>query len=250
LGRGLKRLLGFLTIVPVKTQQDSLEQASRYVAAFPLVGAFIGLVAGGVAWGLQAALPPLVTGFLTLGVILLATGLHHTDGLLDLGDALILQGTAEEKLRVMHDQNTGAGGFGLGLIALSVTAVCIGGLTRDVVVFSLVVCEVGAKFSMVLLGYAGVSASEGCGRYFVTAMHERLGPVRLLGALFFSLVVCFFLLRAPGVLALIAASASSLILAGVSKRQFGGVTGDVFGAANEVGRMAALLTVVGVLRWL
>jgi adenosylcobinamide-GDP ribazoletransferase len=37
---------------------------------------------------------------------------------------------------------------------------------------------------------------------------------------------------------------------GVSNRHFGGVTGDVMGATNDLTRMASLITILAVVRWL
>ena len=47
----------------------------------------------------------------SLALLLWMTGLHHTDGLLDFGDGVMVHGTAEHKIEVMHDQLTGAGGL-------------------------------------------------------------------------------------------------------------------------------------------
>lgn len=51
LGAGLKSVIGFLTIIPMKVQGDSLEQASKYMALFPLVGVLVGGIAGGRCMG-------------------------------------------------------------------------------------------------------------------------------------------------------------------------------------------------------
>ena len=43
-------------------------------------------------------------------------------GLLDFGDGVMVHGTPERKIEVMHDQLTGAGAIGLALMTYIVTA--------------------------------------------------------------------------------------------------------------------------------
>src|SRR3990170_5358202 len=126
----LKNLIAFLTIIPVGMDSDWLMDAANYMFLFPAIGALIGLLAGLLAWVLFRVLPNLVVGILALGFILLVTGLHHIDGLLDFGDGIMYQGTPEKKIEIMHDQQTGAGGLTLGLISMLTTAFCIAGLNR------------------------------------------------------------------------------------------------------------------------
>ena len=46
----IKNLIAFLTIIPVGMDQNCLTDAAKYMPLFPLVGAFIGLLAGVFAW--------------------------------------------------------------------------------------------------------------------------------------------------------------------------------------------------------
>src|SRR5512135_454574 len=114
--REVKNLLAFLTVIPFKMDADCFMDNAKFMYLFPLVGALIGLLAGVFAFATSQVLPPLVTGALAFGLLLLLTGLHHTDGLLDFGDAIMYHGTPEKKIEIMHDQLTGAGAIGLGLM--------------------------------------------------------------------------------------------------------------------------------------
>ena len=105
--------------------EDGITQAAEYMPLFPIIGAAIGFVNGALVWALQPFLPSLVVGMLGLGFILLLTGVHHTDGLLDFGDAVMYHGSPEDKMRVMHDPQTGAGGLSLGLVVLSLSLIHI-----------------------------------------------------------------------------------------------------------------------------
>jgi len=245
----IKNLIAFLTIIPVGMDQDCLTDAAKYMPLFPLIGAFIGSLAGISAWLLLQILPDIIVGILTLGILLLITGLHHTDGLLDFGDGLMYQGPPEKKIEIMHDQRIGAGGLTLGLITLLTSALCISRLNADITVQSLIVSEVSAKLSMVIGAWIGRSAHRGMNTFFVNAMHGRHRKKRLIYALTISFSIATGLLWITGFITMISGIITSLTLMGISNRHFGGVTGDVFGAMNEITRMASLITILAVVRW-
>jgi len=245
----IKNLLAFLTIIPFGMDQGYLADAANYMPLFPLVGALVGLLAGVVAWLLSFVFPDLILGMLTLGFLLIVTGLHHTDGLLDFADGLMFQGPREKKIEIMHDQRTGAGAVALGLITLLTTAFCIAGLRRSVTPQSLIVCETLAKLAMVVGAWAGRSAHEGMNTYFVNAMHSHHRELRLAVALVISFGVALPLLGVTGLIATVTALIASLAMVAVSNRHFGGITGDVMGAMNDIVRMFSLLSILGAMRW-
>lgn len=245
----LKNLMAFLTIIPVGMDPDCLTDAANCMYLFPLVGAFIGLLAGIFAWLLLHILSALVVGILTLGFILLITGLHHTDGLLDFGDGIMYQGSAERKIEIMHDQQTGTGGLTLGLVIMLTTVLCIAELNKNSIIQSLIVSEVSAKLAMVIMAWVGRSAHKGMNTYFVNAMHSQYRNIRLVVALFIAFGIAIYLLRVVGFTAVIAGLAVTLVLIGISNRHFKGVTGDVFGAGNELARLASLIAILVVVRW-
>jgi len=247
--KGIKNLIAFLTIIPVGMDPNCLMDASNYMCLFPLVGAFIGLLAGLFAWLTLHILPSLIMGVLTLGILLIVTGVHHTDGLLDFGDGIMFQGPAQKKIEVMHDQQTGAGGLALGLVTLLATAFCIASLSTSNIVPSLIVSEISAKLAMVMTAWAGKSAHKGMNTYFVDAMHARLRNLRLTTALIISLGIATPLLQITGLTAIIAGLVVALVIVKTSNKHFKGVTGDVMGAANELTRMTSLITILAVIGW-
>ena len=245
----IKNLIAFLTIIPVGMDQDCLTDVANYMPLFPVVGAFIGLLAGLLAWLLFHVLPALIVGMLALGFILLITGLHHTDGLLDFGDGVMFQGPPEKKIQVMHDQQMGTGGLTLGLVTMLTTAFCIAGLNMSTIIQSLIVSEISAKLSMVILAWTGKSAHQGMSTYVVNAMHGRHRKLRLLIALIISFGIAIPLLWIVSFTAVMAGLVIALIMLWISNRHFKGVTGDVMGASNEITRMASLIAVLVVSRW-
>ncbi|HHI30397.1 MAG TPA: adenosylcobinamide-GDP ribazoletransferase, partial [Candidatus Methanoperedenaceae archaeon] len=75
-------------------------------------------------------------------------------------------------------------------------------------------------------------------------------PVKYLISLGVTLIVCTILCEVQGLGALVVSTIAALLLRATANRQFGGVSGDVIGAANEVARIAALVTLSGVFSWM
>jgi adenosylcobinamide-GDP ribazoletransferase len=245
----IKNLLSFLTILPLRMDKDCLTDAAKGMFLFPIIGAFIGLLAGIFAWVTSQFLPSLIVGALALGFLLLITGLHHTDGLLDFGDGVMYHGSAERKIEIMHDQLTGAGGLTLGIMTFLITALSIAELNMNTIIQSLIIVEVSAKLSMVIGAWAGKAVHTGMSSSFIEAMHGKKGNARLIAALALSFGIAVPLLWLPGAVTVLAAVIASLIMVGISHRHFRGVTGDVLGATNELTRMVSLIVLLAVIRW-
>lgn len=248
--RELKNVLAFLTTIPVGMDLDGLNLAANSMYLFPLVGALIGLFAGSFAWILSLGLPNLLVGGLAVGFLLFITGVHHMDGLLDFGDGIAFRGSPYEKIQIMHDQHTGAGGLALGLIVVMLTALSMSELKPDVILQALIVAETAAKFAMVLEASAGRSAHRGMATCFVDAMHQKRGLGFLLVSLGITLGISILTLRLVGVLVVASVIPLVLFIVRVSHIHFQGITGDVLGATNELSRMLSLLVMVGAMRWL
>jgi len=247
--RSLKALLGFLTVIPVKFKEGDVEKAAVNMHPFPLVGALLGLLAGAAALALSFVVPKSLVGLLTVGLLTALTGAHHLDGLLDFGDGLMALGPPEARIKVMHNQRTGAGGFAIASMVLIATVLALAELNSSVILQAVFTAEVSAKLSMVVGAKAGKSAYPGLNRYFVNAMRGRKGLLRLTAATALSTALAFAALSFTGVIIVLTAVLVALTLTGIATKCFGGVTGDVLGAMNEVSRAASLIVVLAVARW-
>jgi adenosylcobinamide-GDP ribazoletransferase len=245
----VKSLFSFLTILTPTMDEDCFTVAAKTMFLFPLIGAFIGLMAGLFGWLTSLVLPSLVVGGLVLGFLLLITGLHHTDGLLDFGDGVMAHGSPERKVEIMRDQLTGAGGLSLGILTFLITAFSIAELDAGTIIQGLVVVEVSAKLSMVIGAWAGKAVHEGMASPFLEAMHGKKGTARLVASLAISFGIAIPLLWFAGVIVVLAAIITSLIMVGISHKHFNGVTGDVLGATNELTRMVSLITLLAAMAW-
>jgi adenosylcobinamide-GDP ribazoletransferase len=191
-------------------------------------------------------------------LLLLITGLHHTDGLLDFGDGIMVHGTPERKIEVMHDQLTGAGGLSLGIMTMLITALAIGQLRGTILlggfnvplIFSgIIAVEASAKLSMVVAAWAGKSVHEGMNSAFLQAMHGGKGDLRLIVAVLISFGLALPLLGWAGAFIVLAGIITGLIMVAIAHLNFNGVTGDVFGATNELARMVCVIVLLAAITW-
>ncbi|MCJ7613948.1 adenosylcobinamide-GDP ribazoletransferase [Candidatus Bathyarchaeota archaeon] len=266
-------LMAFLTSIPVKMDESFLDISARYMFLFPVIGAIIGVLAGAyarftnnvlfllfgtinnvvfsgsyevffdfVAKGLAAAM--------TIAFLLVVIGLQHTDGLVDVGNALgIRKASLKEKVDIAHEWTVTRTGAVLAILVSFFTFLLIFLTKTDVVIQALIVAEVSAKLAMVTTGWQGISPPPRFyenrwekGRNFIEHIKNKHGLYAI--SLTISLIVSIALLGFSSVLAV----ASGILVGGfmifVGKQVFEGVNGDIFGATNEIARMVALFVLV------
>lgn len=237
----------------------SLHGAARSMHLFPAVGAVIGLLLGLLAWGFFEVAEPLLAGLLVAAAILIVTGLHHTDGLSDFADGLMARGTRGRRLAAMKDRSTGTAGTAAIVLCVAGLIVALsladgGGITNVVdggiaiggshILIGIILGETLAKFSMVVMAAAGRPASAGgSGALFVEAMKDRR---KVAAAALMTIPLIIFLGGLVGVVMFVVAVLVPLVLTRLSARVFGGVTGDVFGATNDLVRIASLVVFVSI----
>jgi len=227
--------------------------ASQYL--FPLVGLIVGLIAATVALVLNHFIDKdlaLISGGAVLVTLYYVTGILHTEGLADFADGMMASGPVERKREAMKDVHLGAGGVFATVMFLIIFFASISLLTGEAgkrielwpflelripLAFGFVLAEVAGKLSMNVAMFMGPSSHEGMGSVFVrNANFPKLAASIGISA---GIAVVFAGQLFPLVfLGLISGVAVTLL----ARKHFGGVNGDAFGAANEVGR---LLTLVG-----
>lgn len=234
-------LLAFFTILPVRNA--SLEDAARGVHLLPLVGLVTGLCGAAVVL-LGYALPPGVAATLALAAVLLAAGLHHSDGVLDVGDALMVRGSPGRRREVLKDARVGAGGLGALFVVYApalAALTALAGASPARAALALLAGEVAARSVMLLLLALGEPAEAGSSSVaFVRALRGRRRRTGLALACLapLPLVLLFGLAGVVGVLAGVLLVAGSLRAANSA---FGGIGGDAVGATGELGRTVVLV---------
>jgi adenosylcobinamide-GDP ribazoletransferase len=237
----LKALLSFFTVLPVRGA--SLEEAAREAHLLPLVGIFTGLP-GAALILLASVVPSGVAATLALGVVLLAAGLHHADGVLDVGDALMVRGSPARRRQVLADVRVGIGGIGALFVVYAPTLAALAALAAASpgrAALALLAGEVSARSAMLLTLTFGEAADERSSSVpFVRALEGGRRPVGLALALLAPLP---FLLPLGGsaALAVLLAPLVALFALRASRTAFGGIGGDAAGAAGETCRAVLLV---------
>ncbi|MHB0866499.1 MAG: adenosylcobinamide-GDP ribazoletransferase [Thermoleophilia bacterium] len=245
--RRLRLVLGFFTVLPL-SQTGGLGEIAAAGFLLPLVALLLGGAEGLAGWGLAHIFGPPVTAALVLVLALLLTGLHHTDGLADVGDAIMAGGGHERRLAVLKDRAMGTGAVtALILVYLASWAALLellpaGEASR--LPWLLMAVEVAARLSLVVTAALSRPSHSGSGSAFVVGMKGGRGAVAIfLSAVFLAALTVPLGWRIP-LAGGISSVAVGLLLVQGGRRWFGGANGDLLGAAVELGRMAALLGAV------
>ena len=208
---------------------------------FPIVGIVIGLIIGTLGYGLSLYLEPLVVSLVVVASLAVITGIHHTDGLADFADGLMTRGSKEKKRKAMKDLSVGSAGiFSIVLYAIGVIIAL--SLSNGMELFKIILLsEIMAKFSMVLMAGLGNSASIGSNSPFMESMKDKK---RLLVAGIITIIPFIIVGEMNGFIVFASGIVVTMVFVGLSTRSFGGITGDVMGASNEITRLSSLLIFV------
>lgn len=233
---------GFGTVLPIRS---SSPPSGGTVCALPLVGAGLGLVAAAVliagrwAFGEHSVL----AGLLAVTALLVLTRGLHLDGLADTVDGLGCYGPPDRALAVMRDGSTGAFGAAAVAVAILAQSAALAALPAGWVgVTGAVTAVTAARVAAVLAARHGIPAAPGSalGAHVAGTQH----PAVL--TLWVAAVAALSSLATPrpwqGPVVVVLALLASAVLVRHCVRRFGGITGDVIGAAIE---LTATLTALG-----
>ena len=246
---GFWTALEFLTVFPTPRRREiDAEGFGESLPYFPLVGLILGVILLVLNLVLTIILPPPVVNALIIIALVILTGAHHLDGLIDTGDGIIAGKSKEERLAIMSDSKVGA--FGIVAVFLLLLLKYVS-LSAASILPALLLMPVLSRWAMVSIIFAFPYAkSSGMGLAFKQGANRR----RLTIATVIAIVVTVIILVIWG-LQLIAALLWGLALisilwlivfgiAGYFRSRLGGLTGDTYGAINELAEVLVLLIIV------
>lgn len=245
---GLRAALGFLTILPVSPRDSAgLAHARAY---FPLVGLLLGALLAGVdlvlsgflflPGGMLAAVAPthfLQGALLVVMLVALTRGLH-LDGFMDCCDALFGGQTRARRLEILRDPHVGA--FAVVGVACLLVVKCaaVAGLLQPTRFHVLILFPCLSRWAMLLvMELYPYARTEGLGVAFLAGR----GRLQLCFGLFCALIASLLAAGILGLILLLAASLLGWVVGAWASRQLGGLTGDVYGAVNEIVETAVLV---------
>ncbi|HJX13753.1 MAG TPA: adenosylcobinamide-GDP ribazoletransferase [Dehalococcoidales bacterium] len=237
--------LQFLTSVPVPgTQKASPEQLGRATAWFPAVGLIIGLVLAGLNWVLGLVLPAAVVNALLIAALVVITGALHLDGFVDTCDGIAGHMTVEERWNVMRDSRAGAFGIIGVVLLLLVKYAALNAVPPALMAVTLIFLPVVSRWAMVYAVFAYPYARpEGLGTAYkrATRWPQFTAATAIMLAAAAALYPFFWL---TGFFIIGGAWVITTLLCIYLKRKLAGLTGDTYGAVNEVAEVAMLLLAV------
>ncbi|MFC3748444.1 adenosylcobinamide-GDP ribazoletransferase [Paenibacillus sp. GCM10012306] len=253
----------FLSRFPIRRDVGFSKQLlQRSVVYYPLVGAAIGLCTAAVAGLFGLLLPPLPTAVLSLIVWVALTGGLHLDGWMDTADGLLSYRSRERMLEIMKDSRVGAMGVLACVLLLLLKASLLAAILADnsyTSLFLLVLAPVWSRWAMVraMVRWPIARGDEGLAANFagLTPTHEqRAGICATLlslaaagAALALGGGTAWPLTLAAALLLPVAAFICGNMAAHRAVSRLGGLTGDVYGALNEL-LEAVLLLVLAMLQ--
>jgi adenosylcobinamide-GDP ribazoletransferase len=232
--------VAFLTRVPMPHPHGAMPPAfSRAHRAFPLVGAAIGAAVGLLYLVLAAVgLPVLAAAALALGASAILTGALHEDGLADVADGFGGGRDKAAKLEIMLDSRLGTYGALILLVSFLAKLSALAVLPKAAVVPGMIAAYALARSILPVMAMSLPYARQDG----LAATAGRPEPATAGTAVVLALAIAFAALPwAEAVGAALVAAAGAATMAVIARRQIGGQTGDVLGAAEQIAETAILL---------
>jgi adenosylcobinamide-GDP ribazoletransferase len=229
----------FLTRIPMPSiafEADSLSRATKF---FPLVGLVIGSGAVLLQRLLLSHLSRPLIALVVLLYLVLITGCLHEDGLADTADGFGGGWSKDQVLLILKDSRIGSYGATALMLSLLARYLLLASLPLDHFAAYVISAHVLCRWSTLPLSYFLPPAREQNGQGARIAKLTSLTSL-IFGSAFTFAVVAIALRRlavAPILVAILAVVSCGRFYT----RKIGGVTGDCFGATNQLTEIAIYL---------
>ncbi len=196
------------------------------------------MVLFGLDRGLGLFLPSVLVNILLVIALIVLTGGLHLDGLIDTCDGFAVRSSALDRLKIMSDSRVGGFGVVGGCCLIIAKFAALVALPAGLRASALILMPLLSRWGMVYaISAFSPAKTEGMG----WAIKQKASRKGMVVATLFSLVIASVLLKWWGAILL---AALCLILLAVSKylcSRFQGLTGDNYGAINELAEVSVLI---------
>ncbi len=233
--RSVEIAVQFLTIFKIRPYPVAdLQETGKSAWAFPVVGAFIGLLLVIIYSVLSGHVPSSVLAIVVIGLWVVLTGGLHIDGWTDCWDALAASATPDRRFEILKDSRLGTFGA-VALILLLL--VKIGAVAQpDFPLIMLFLAPIVARGLMVVTVYGSDRVGTGMAAQFISGVDRRI--VRWVGILGLAPAL---LGGWMGLCALVVAYLGAVCFRRLAEARLGMVNGDVMGAICELAEALVLL---------
>ncbi len=249
--QSLLSAISFLTLLPTCWPASITAQTiSNSRAWFPLIGLLIGLALVGIERGARELFPVYLTAALLVAFLIIITRGLHLDGLMDTCDGLFGGQTSERRREIMQDSHVGAfavvGGSGV-LILKYGALISLLSLNAPGKEGALLLFPAFSRWTMVLLLVVfRYARARGLGAPFHRGNRGNAGIATAVATIMV-MAAATLLGGIGGAVMLVGVSLLVLLLGLGMSHLLGGLTGDAYGAANELAEVAVLMASVALL---
>lgn len=242
----------FFTSIPIRKQLPMHgSYLKKAVQTFPLLGLFQGALYVAILFCLQTYTPfsDLAVAFVVWLLTIMITGGLHLDGWMDTSDAFFSYQDREKRLEIMKDPRTGAFGVLSVIVLLSSRFLFIYETVSHIVPSSYLLISIIPFFGKSAMGYLLLTTrparEEGLAYFFQSAVNRK--AIWIYPLYFLLAIILLFIWNLQSlVLAGVLGGVAVLTVLYIKKKiiiWFGGVTGDVLGAAVEGTELLLWMTV-------
>ncbi len=238
----------FLTSIPIPVMREdwnrplTQQQFARSLVYYPLVGLILGGALCSLYWVFSSLMPLLLADALIIGSLAYLTGALHLDGLIDTFDGLAGgHKSPERRLQIMKTPDVGAVGVVAGIVLLLLQFAALSSVPQSHIYVALILMPVLSRWAMAYAVFRYPYGREGgMGKELKSGSNNWVLPIASVTALIFVTLAGSWL----GLISMAAIWLITISLAGFFKSKFNGLTGDTYGAINEITEFAVLLLVV------